>query len=156
MGIRNYFRKTLLLFATNYSVQMGETVERSLKDISKNNYLLENMQKSYDFWHKIYEDSPINIPLIWKKAIDTNFELQSDMQKTWKNNLENVSKIQMQQFLDWWALMIKQPMFRIESRTIREWEEIWKNTTDQQFKVYADILDMFEKYWKNIQDKNIE
>ena len=135
---------------------MVEGTENSLRDLSKNNYLLETMNKSYDFWHKVYEDSPINIPLIWKKALEKNFEIQKEIENAWKNNLENVSKMQMQQFLDWWALMIKQPNFKIESRTIQEWEEIWKNTTDQQFKVYSDILVMFEKYWKNIQDKNFE
>jgi hypothetical protein len=136
-------------------ILLEKTTEKSQSNFSKNNYLLESMRQSYTFWHQIYGDSPVNIPLIWKKALDTNYGIQKEIGQTWKNNSENVSKIQIEQFLDWWAFIIKKSNFKIESKSIREWEELWNNSSDEQFKIYSDIL-MFEKYWKNIQDKNIE
>jgi hypothetical protein len=33
---------------------------------------------------------------------------------------------------------------------------IWKNATDEQFSVCSEILQMVEKYWREIQNKNIE
>ena len=32
----------------------------------------------------------------------------------------------------------------------------WENTTDEQFRIYAEVLKMLESYWKNEQSKSIE
>jgi hypothetical protein len=39
---------------------------------------------------------------------------------------------------------------------MQEWQEFWENTTDVQFKMYVEVLDLLESYWKDIQAKAIE
>ncbi len=123
---------------------------------SVNNDLMETMKQSFEYWHKIYDDSPINIPLVWKKGIESNSEILKKIEEVWKNNMKQNAEIQMQQFLESWSYAIRNSSFEIAKNSMQEWQEFWKNTTDAQFKIYAEVLEMLGTYWKNIQDKNIE
>jgi len=62
----------------------------------------------------------------------------------------------MQQFLESWARVIRKSNFEIAKSTIQEWQEFWRDTTNEQFKIYAEVLEMLEAYWKNMQSKSIE
>lgn len=121
-----------------------------------NNSLVETMRKSFEFWHKTYDDSPINISLVWKKATDSNFEIMKKIEETLGGNKNQNENIQMTQFLQFWSIAIKESNFEKAKVVMQEWQEFWKNTTDEQFKIYIEILDLLETYWKNIQAKAIE
>ena len=55
-----------------------------------------------------------------------------------------------------WSYAIRKSNFEIARKSIQEWEEFWKDATDEQFRVCSEILQMIEMYWKEIQSKNIE
>ena len=118
--------------------------------------LIEAMKHSFEFWHKTYEDSPINYPLVWKKALESNSEIIKRAERVWKNNIQQSTENQMQQFLESWARVIRKSNFEIAKSTIQEWQEFWRDTTNEQFKIYAEVLEMLEAYWKNMQSKSIE
>ena len=116
------------------------------------NYFFENMKKSYEFWHKIYGDSPINVPLIWKKALDSNSEFLDKFQNAWEFNAKK-SRSDLQQFLENWANSIKESNFEKANKSISQY---WINLSDSQTKFNVEVLQMLEDYWRNIQNKNIE
>jgi len=116
------------------------------------NYFFENMKKSYDFWHQIYDDSPINIFLIWKKALESNSEFATNFKKAWDDNTKK-SEFDLQQFLETWSDSIRESDFKKATKSISQY---CVNVSDSQTKLYLQVLEMLEKYWRNIQDKNIE
>ena len=116
------------------------------------NYFLENMRTSYDFWHQIYKNSPVNISLIWKKAIDSNSEFIEQFQKAWEINSQK-SNSDLQQFLEKWAKSIRESNFKNASESISQY---FNDLSDSQTKFSIEVLKMIEGYWRNIQDKNIE
>jgi hypothetical protein len=118
-----------------------------------NNYLREVMKQSFEFWHGIYDDSLINCPLIWKKAIESNSEITEKITKAWKNNVNQNAEDQIQQFLELWSYTIRKSSFKIP---MQDWEKFSKNMTEKQLMVYVQIIQMTKQYWKGIQDKNIE
>ena len=118
--------------------------------------MMETMKQNFEYCHQIFEDSPVNISLIWKKAMESNFEIQKKIQTEFKREVAQASKIQTEQFLSWWGSAIKKPSFENVQKSFEEWNEFWKNSSDKQFEIYSEILKMLEKYWKNIQDRNIE
>jgi hypothetical protein len=121
------------------------------KEYSKN-YLLENMKKSYDYWHQIYADSPINIPLIWKKALDSNAEFMTKYQKVWKDTSQK-SESDFRQFLETRSNSIRESDFKKATNSVSQY---WSNISASQTEFYSEILTMLEEYWKNVQKKNIE
>ena len=60
----------------------------------ENNDFVEIMKQSFEFWHKNYIDSPLNYPLVWKKAIDSNSEIVKKIDAVWKNNTKQIAEIQ--------------------------------------------------------------
>ena len=62
------------------------------------NYFFENMKKSYEFWNGVYTDSPINVPLVWKKALDSNSAFLKQVQEAWNVNAKE-SEEDLQEFL---------------------------------------------------------
>ena len=117
--------------------------------------LNRTMKESYDFWNKNYNDSLVNYALVWKKAMSSNSEIIQKIKLLKKHSKQN-TEIQMDQFLEIWFAVIRQSNFEIAHKSIKNWDVFWKNTTEEQFRVYANILELLEKYWKNIQSKNIE
>ena len=113
------------------------------------------LKQSFDFWHKNYVDSLINCSLVWKKALDSNSEILKKMDSLRKTTSTN-SETLLYDFFDLWSYAIRQSSFEIAKKSILNSDEFWKNTTEEQFRIYADILQMIEKYWTNIQSKNIE
>ena len=126
------------------------------KILSANNDLLENMKQSFEFWHKIYDDSFINYPLVWKKALESNSEIMKRIEEGWQNNMKQNSEIQIQQFLELWSNAIRKSNFEITKKSMQDWHDFWMNTTQEQLKIYSEILEMLTNYWKSIQNKNIE
>ena len=128
----------------------------SSKIFTTDNLLVETMRKSFEFWHKTFEDSPINILLVWKKATESNFEIIKKISEIWKDNKNQNVKIPMMEFLEFWSNATREPDFEKAKKSLQEWQKFWKNTTDDQFKTYVKILEMLETYWKNEQSKAIE
>jgi hypothetical protein len=62
----------------------------------------------------------------------------------------------MAQFLQFWSIATRASNFEKAKMVMQEWQEFWENTTDVQFKMYVEVLDLLETYWKNIQAKAIE
>lgn len=110
------------------------------------------MKKSYDFWHQIYDDSPVNIFLIWKKALESNSEFMTSFERVWKENAKK-SESDFQQFLETWSASIRESNFEKATKSISQY---CINMSGSQTKLYLQLLEMLEKYWRNIQDKNIE
>ena len=120
------------------------------------NDLINALKVSFEFWHKNYIDAPLNYPLIWKKALDSNSEISKMIEKTWRNTLKQGTEIQMDQFLEYWSQAIRKSNFELAKKPIQEWQAFWENTTTEQFKIYSEILKVLEKYWKNEQRKSME
>ena len=110
------------------------------------------MKKSYDFWHQVYVNSPLNISLIWKKALESNLEINTKLQKGLQSTTQQ-GQFDLKKFLDEWNQSIRESDFK---KAINSISHFWINTSDTQTKFYFEILGMLEKYWSNIQDKNIE
>lgn len=110
------------------------------------------MKKSYDFWHQVYVDSPLNISLIWKKALESNLELSTKLQKELQNSTQ-LGEINLKNFLEEWNQSIRESNFK---KAVNSISHFWINASDTQTKFYFEILGMLENYWRNIQDKNIE
>ena len=148
--------RTILLFKVCDILVMGMTkndvmLQSNLQEA--NNYLRESMKQSFEFWHGIYNDSLINCPLVWKKAIESNSEIMEKITEAWKNNIKQNAEDQMQQFLELWSYAIRESNFKIP---MQDWEKFSKNMTEKQLMVYVQIIQMTKQYWKGIQDKNIE
>ena len=123
--------------------------------VSTNDYLADAMKQSFEFWHNNYLDSLINYPLVWKKALESDSEIMKKV-KTWeKNSIQNTGII-MEEFFEMWSYAIRKSTFEQAKKSIQDWEGFWKNATDEQFSVCSEILQMIEKYWREIQNKNIE
>ena len=118
--------------------------------------LVDAMKHSFDFWHKNYVDAPLNYTLVWKKALESNSDILTKIEKTWQNSIKQSTEIQMEQFLEYWSQAIRRPSFELAKKPIQQWQEFWESTTDEQFKIYAEVLKMLESYWKNEQNKSIE
>jgi hypothetical protein len=118
--------------------------------------LIDAMRHSFEFWHKNYVDAPLNYPLIWKNALQSNSEILKKIEKTWGNTIKQGTEIQMEQFLEYWSQAIRKPSFELAKKPIQQWQEFWENTTDEQFRIYAEVLKVLESYWKNEQSKSIE
>jgi len=88
--------------------------------------------------------------------LESNSEIIKRAERVWKNNIQQSTENQMQQFLESWARVIRKSNFEIAKSTIQEWQEFWRDTTNEQFKIYAEVLEMLEAYWKNMQSKSIE
>ena len=137
--------------------------ERDNKSLSEqqaanedNNFdLTEMMKNSFKFWNKKYKESMINYPLVWKKAIESNVKIMEKVNEFSKNNAGG-SNQDIQQFLDEWYYAIRKSNFDLAEKSMERWQELWKNSTSNQIEMYREILDIIEKYWKDVQGKNIE
>lgn len=139
----------------NLSIENNPDLSNS-KIFTTNNPLVETMRQSFEFWHKTYDESPINIFLVWKKATESNFEIMKKMEEIWGGNKNQNTNIQMAQFLQFWSIATRASNFEKAKIVMQERQEFWRNTTDVQFKMYVEVLDLLETYWKNIQAKAIE
>ena len=146
----------ILLFYVFHIIEMNTIRNKTISQSNMpevNNYLIEHMKQSFEFWHDIYTDSLINCPLIWKKAIVSNSEIMEKIDDAWKNNIKQNSEDQMQQFLELWFYAIRRSSFKI---IMQDWEEFSKNMSEKQLLVCVQVIQMTKQYWKDIQDKNIE
>lgn len=119
------------------------------------NEFVKMMENSFKFWHKKYIDSMINYSLVWKKALESDPQILEKM-KEFQNNSKYDSDVIIEQFFEMWAYGIRETNFEKALNTIQNWKEFWRNLTGDQFRMCNEILQMMEKYWKNIQLKNIE
>ena len=117
--------------------------------------LVDNMKKSFEFWHQKYQDTLINYPLVWKKALESDPEIIKKIE-SWKRKSNQNTEFIIQQFLEMWGYAIRDSNFKIAKKSLETYEEFWKNTTHDQFRVCSEVLEMIEKYWGTIQSKNIE
>ena len=118
--------------------------------------MINAMKQSFEFWHKAYDDSLINYPLVWKKALNTNSEIVRRMEEAWKDSTKKNAEIQIQQFLELWYYAIRKSNFDTAKKSIQDWEGFWKGATLKQLQTYKEVLEEIEKYWKGIQRKNFE
>ena len=118
--------------------------------------LVDTLKHSFEFWHKNYINAPLNYLLIWKKALDSNSAISKIIEKTWGSTIKQSTEIQMEQFLECWSQAIRQSNFELAKKPIQEWQAFWENTTDEQFRISAEVLRVLESYWKNEQSKSIE
>ena len=123
--------------------------------ISSHNELRDIIKQSFEFWHKKYNNSMLNYPLVWKKALETDTEIMKKIEM-WKTNSNQNIEIILDQFFEMWSYAIRKSNFEIAKKSMQSWEKFWKNTTDEQFVACSEILHMIEKYWKEIESKNIE
>ncbi|PJC50683.1 MAG: hypothetical protein CO032_03520 [Nitrosopumilales archaeon CG_4_9_14_0_2_um_filter_34_16] len=119
---------------------------------STNKYLMDIMKQSFEFWHN---DSLINYPLVWKKALESDSKIMKKV-RMWEKHSTQKTGIIMEEFFEMWAYAIRKSNFEMATRSIQEWERFWRNATDEQFRVCSEVLQMIEKYWREIQNKNIE
>jgi hypothetical protein len=124
--------------------------------LSADNDFKEILKQSFEFWHNNYIDSPLNYTLVWKKALESNFEIIKRLEKFWEKNTNKIREIQMQQFFEMWSYAIRKSNFEMAKKSMQDWEEFWEDITDEEFRTYAEILQMIEKYWKDIQTRNFE
>jgi len=113
------------------------------------------MKKSFEFWHRNYQDSLINYPLVWNKALMSDSEIIKKVETWGKTSNQNTEFI-IHQFLEMWAYVIRDSNFELAKKSMERYGEFWKRTTNEQFRVCCEILQMIEKYWVRIQSKNIE
>jgi len=118
------------------------------------NNSVEIMKQSFDYWHKIYNNSLINYPLVWKKALESDAEILKRIQDLGKSSEQNMVLL-IEQFFEMWSHAVRESNFEIAMKSIK-WEKFWRNLTGEQFKICSEILQMIEKHWKSIQIKNIE
>ena len=116
----------------------------------------KSMKQSFEYWHKKYMDSPLNYPLVWKKILKSNFEMMEKIKQIREQNTKQITSIQIQQFFEMWAYSIRNSNFEMAKKSMQDWDEFWKNTTDEEFKIYIEVLQIIQKHWKEIQSKNIE
>ena len=121
-----------------------------------NHFLRDMMNQSFNFWHKIYDDSLINYHLVWRKALESNSEIMKKIDEAWKDDSKQDAEIQIQQFLEWWAYAIKKSNFETAMKSMQNWEKFWRNATKEQVMVYIEVVRLIEKYWKDLQTKNFE
>jgi hypothetical protein len=76
--------------------------------------------------------------------------------ENWEKNSKQNAEIIMEEFFEMWSYAIRKPNFELAKKTIQNWENFWKNATDEQFRVCSEVLQMIEKYWREIQNKDIE
>jgi hypothetical protein len=124
-------------------------------NLSINNDLEDIIKRSFEFWHKKYNDSMLNYPLVWKKALKSDSEIIKKIE-IWKKNSDQNIEIILDQFFEMWSYSIRKSNFEIAKKSMQDWEKFWKSITDEQFKMCSEILQMIEKYWTGIQIKNIE
>ncbi len=110
------------------------------------------MKQSFEFWHN---DSRINYPLVWKKALESDSKVMKKVE-TWEKSSTQNTGIIMEEFFEMWAYAIQKSNFEMATSSIQEWGRFWRNATDEQFRVCSEVLEMIEKYWRDIQNKNIE
>ena len=126
------------------------------KMLSIDEPFVESMKQSFEYWHKKYMSSPLNYPLVWKKILKSNFEMLEKIKQVREENAEKNTSIQMQQFFEMWAYSIRSSNFEIAKKSMERWEAFWKNTTDEEFKMYTEVLEMIQNNWKEMQNRNIE
>ena len=154
-----YLNEQPLLLKVDHIISL-DTIKNNKK--SSKNILLENddfvdiMKQSFEFWHKNYIDSPLNYPLVWKKALESNSEIIQKIDAMWKKNTKQIGELQLQQFFEIWSYAIRKSNFEVAKKSICDWEEFWKNATDDELQLYGDILELIGKYWKDMQSKNFE
>jgi hypothetical protein len=136
---------------------MDSKNEKTIQTIilSPNDDLSKIMKQSFEFWHNNYQDSFINYPMVWKKALESDSEIMKKV-KTWEKNSIQSTGIIMEEFFEMWSYAIQKSTFEQAKKSIQDWDGFWKNATDEQFSVCSEILQMIEKYWADIQSKNIE
>ena len=133
-----------------------ESTETFLDVVPINDVSEKIMKQSFEFWNKKYSESPLNYLLIWKKALKVNSEIVKKIQETLKENKKQTSTAQMQLFFEMWSYAIRKSNFEVAQESMQEWSDFWKDVSDEELRAYAEILQMIEKYWKDIQRKNIE
>ena len=120
-----------------------------------NNYLTDSLQKSFDYWSWVDEDSRIECLLAWKKILNSNSEIIKN-QEIWIDGVKHDTEKYVHQFLESWSHAIEEPDFESAKRSMQKWQDLWNKTTDENVKFLAKVLELIETYWKDIQNKNIE
>ena len=150
----------ITLFIYNSHITLMKTIENDKtfqsNMFSTGNSFEESMKQSFEYWHEKYMNSPLNYPLVWKKILKSNFEMMEKIKQIREKNTKQITSIQIQQFFEIWAYSIRNSNFEIAKKSMQNWDEFWKNTSNEEFRIYIEVLQMIQKHWKEIQSKNIE
>ena len=136
------------------TIENNKTLQSNI--FSTDNSFEESMKQSFEYWHKKYMNSPLNYPLVWKNILISNFEMMEKVKQIREKNAKQTTSIRIQQFFEMWAYSIRNSNFEMAKKSMQDWEDFWKNTTNEEFKIYIEVLQMVQEHWKEIQSKNIE
>ena len=136
------------------TIENNKTFQSNI--FSTDNSFEESMKQSFEYWHKKYMNSPLNYPLVWKNILISNFEMMEKIKQIRERNAKQTTSIRIQQFFEMWAYSIRNSNFEMAKKSMQDWEDFWKNTTNEEFKIYIEVLQMVQEHWKEIQSKNIE
>ena len=136
------------------TIENNKTFQSNI--FSTDNSFEESMKQSFEYWHKKYINSPLNYPLVWKNILISNFEMMEKIKQIREKNAKQTTSIRIQQFFEMWAYSIRNSNFEMAKKSMQDWEDFWKNTTNEEFKIYIEVLQMVQEHWKEIQSKNIE
>lgn len=120
-----------------------------------NNILTESLQKSFDYWSWVDEDSRIECLPIWKKILNNNSEIIKN-QTMWIDGVKQDTEKYVHQFLESWSQAIEAPDFESAKNSMQKWQKLWEETTDENVKIFVKVLEMVETYWKDMQNKSID
>lgn len=120
-----------------------------------NDKITESLQKSFDYWSWIDEDSRIECFPIWKKILSTNSEIIKN-QTIWIDGVKQDTEKYVHQFLKSWSKAIEEPDFESAKKSMQKWQDLSKKTIDDNVEILIKVLEMVENNWKDIQNKNID
>ena len=120
-----------------------------------NKKLTESLQKSFDYWSWVDEDSRIECFPIWKKILSDNSDIIKN-QVIWADGIKQDTKKYVHQFLESWSKAIEEPNFESAKKSMQKWQEFWEDMTDENVKTLVKILEALETNWKDTQNKSIE
>ena len=120
-----------------------------------NKKLTESLQKSFDYWSWVDEDSRIECFPIWKKILNANSEIIKN-QAIWADGVKQDTEKYVNNFLESWSKAIEEPDFESARKSMQKWQEISKKTIDKNVEILIKVLELIENNWKNIQNRNIE
>ena len=120
-----------------------------------NDKLTKSLQKSFEYWSWVDEDSRIECFPIWKKILSANSEIIKN-QAMWTDGVKQDTEKYVHQFLESWSKAIEEPDFEAAKKSIQKWQEISKKTIDKDVEILIKVLELVETNWKDIQNKNIE
>ena len=117
--------------------------------------LIETLQKSFDYWSWVDEDSRINCLPVWESILENNSEILKN-QTVWIDGVKQNTESYVKEFLESWSHAIEESDFESAKKYMQKWQKLWENNIDENVQIFIKVLEMIETYWKDIQNKSID